>query len=372
MHLIPPLLATLVLAGCLHSASEQSPPTTNSEPASGRVTVAEGTRPIGVPYVAGNRIYGITGDEADEELAAAANTLLIGTLAPAAVPEPGSEAAVAYNSWRKDRPVIRLRNLDRDEEAILDVGAYSVAWRRDGALAYFKALEPKLDTKNIKRYLGHVVVRASRAAPPRRWTARAGRYVVAAWAGERLLAYRLGESWPDLLVLDGRGRERVLARAAALVAVSPDGEEAFVSAYGATPPVVRVLDLADGEELGRLEVRAAPPRSEAVRWIVEAGSWTGDLVVAESNVGLLVFGVSGNDIVLEQALAFSRFPLGVFEPHLVDDRTIVAWGQLEQLPRQAVPDAVALQCNRFTRRCVQGERVSSANGPRLVYNPSRP
>jgi hypothetical protein len=172
-------------------------------------------------------------------------------------------------------------------------------------------------------------------------------------------------------VLDGRGRERVVARATALVAVSPDGEQAFVSTYDATPPVVRILDLTDGEELGRLEVRAAPPKSEPVRWIIEAGSWEGNLVAAESSAGILVFNV-GEGIVLEQALGFTGFPLGLFEPRLADDRTIIAWGQLEELPRQAIPDAVVVQCDRLTRRCTQGERVSAGEGPRLVYNPSRP
>src|SRR5918992_1249745 len=191
---------------------------------------------------------------------------------------------------------------------------------------------------------------------------------LAAWAGDRVLAYRIGPSWPDLLVLDGPRRRRVLARAGALVAVSPDGRRAFVSTYGASPPVVRVLDLESGEELARRTVTR-------LRWLTESGSWSGDVVAATASAGVAVFRVRARSIVLEQVLGFtaSGVSLGPFEPRLdATRRRIVAWAELEPRPRQAIAQAVLVECDRVALRCFRGAVASATAPPRPVYNPSRP
>ena len=357
------LLGTLLLASCLHGGEEERGASAQ-EPRSGQVTVAERPTDVDVPYVAGDRLYGLGTPDA-EKLAAPINTNLIATLSPAAVPAPRGRL-LAYNSWRGRRPVLRLRGLETGRDRVLDEGALSAAWSADGRLAYFKALKADLDMPET--YVGHVVVRRAPGAPPVRWTSKPGRYVVAAWSGDRVLAYRIGSSWPDLLAIDGKGGERLFAKAGALVAVSPDGRRAFVSTYGASPPVVRVIDVESGEELaGRTITR--------LRWLTESGSWSGDAVAATANAGVAVFRVSARSIVLEQVLGFaaSGFSLGPFEPRLDPTaRRIVAWAELEPRPRQALAQAALVECDRVTLRCVRAAVGNSAAPPRPVYNPSRP
>jgi hypothetical protein len=357
-------LLAAALAGCRHDEPEQRRQV--APPVSGPVTVVERPRAFGAAYAVGDRVYGLRPTR-EVKLGASINTTLIATLSPAAVPSPDGRL-LAYNAWRGRRPLVRVHELASRKDDVLDEGAMSLAWRADGALAYFKALAP--DVRDPKRYRGHVVVRAGarRDAPPVRWTRTPGRYLVAAWAGRRLLAYRIGSSWPDLLVADAPGRIRVLAKAGALVAVSPDGGSVFVSTYGASPPVVRVLDVATGRELAR---RVVTP----LRWVTESGSWAGNLVVAPANAGVAVFRVGARSIALEQALRFDAagFTVGPFEPR-VDSlgRRIVGWAELASRPRQAVPQAAVLDCDRAERRCAQTAPISSAIGVRLVYDPSRP
>ena len=325
-------------------------------------------------YLAGNQLYGLPGASSSDTLEAPMNTLLIALLAPAAVPAPDGADSLAYNSWGGKRPVIRLYDARGNEDVVLVDGAYSLAWRRDGALAYFKGRPRVVDPRAPKRYVGHVLVRASLDAHAVRWTSDPGRYVVAGWAGRSLLAYRLGSGWPDLLVLDGPGHTRALAKTSGLVAVNPEGRRAFVVRYGVEPPVVAVLDIVSGEETARLRLDEGPLTRE-LRFVTETGSWAGDAVAAAVTGGIAVFRVQRDSIVLEQVVRFdpAGFPLGVFEPQLAPSgRRFFGWTQRAQQPRQPVPETILLDCDRFTLRCRRSEPLSAAVGPRLVYNPSRP
>ena len=172
------LLVTVAGAACIH-ANEQ-PERVVSRPAeSGHVTVVDRPGRVTAPYVAGDRVYGVAGNAGPVKLASAINTTFYATLSPAAVPDRTGRRLV-YSAFHRKRPVVRLHDVDTNEDSIVDEGAFSVAWRSDGALAYFKGLEPAV--RNPRRYLGHVVVRASPSARPRRWTPAPARYVVAAWA----------------------------------------------------------------------------------------------------------------------------------------------------------------------------------------------
>ena len=356
-------VVAMLSAGCLHAGDgEQSTPRTG--PTVAPVTLANrGTSEAA--YVVDNRLFRPGGD-GPVKLAGAVNVNLGGNLAPVAVQNPAG-TAIVYTSWRGRRPVLRLRDERTGVDSVLEEGAHSAAWDRAGRLAYFKATRP--DFGDPRRYLGHVVVRTSRARPPRAWTPRAGRYVVAGWARGMVVAYRLGTGFPDLVVLDGPGRERVLARGSALVALSPDGARAFVSRYGVTPPLVRVLDVASGGEIARLGV----DRGTAA-YVVESGSWVGDRVFATSTTGVVVFRVTATGIAVERVLRTEhQFPGGIGETRAVGDRgRVVTFGELPSQPREAVPRAALVECDVETFRCVRVAVASSAAPPRPIYNPSRP
>jgi hypothetical protein len=329
--------------------------------------VVESKPAVDAVWVAGDRIYGLGGRRDPEKLAAPVSAALVGTLSPAVVSDPSGAGVLAYNSWRAKRPVIRLRELATSRESLLDEGAVSLAWRQDGALAYFKALQPEFG--DARRFTGHVVVRRSREAPPISWTREPGRYVVAAWARKRLLVYRIGKRWPDLLVLDGPARARVLTRAGALVAVSPDGGRAFVAKYGSSPPRVQVIDIARGDA-----VASWAARGRAIRWLTEAGSWSGENVAVTASPGIAVFRVRSRRIDLEQVVRLPRdaFSAGVREPRFGHGGRLVASAELTSRPREPIARAVVVECDRLRLRCEQAPSVSSALGPHLVYNPSRP
>ena len=358
------LTACLGLVGCLHRDDTRKESGDREAAARGEtLTVGPGPQ-AEAAWVAENRIRLAEGRTVT--LGAATNATLIATLAPLAVPNEAA-TAIAYNSWRGRRPTVRVRDLATRRDAVLDEGAHSVAWGGNGSFAYFKALRP--DLRDPRRYLGHVVVRRSERAGAQAWTARPGRYVVAAWARGRVLFYRLGARFPDLLVLDRPGRQRVLARESALVALSPDGRRAFVSRYRESPPLVRVLEVATGAELARSRVPA-----HRARYVVESGSWVGERVFAATTTGLAIFRVARGTIALEQVVrGGSTFPLGLLEPRAAPDgRRVVAWGELQPLPRQPLPRAALVECDRVTLRCVRAAVGPSVAPPRPVYNPSRP
>jgi hypothetical protein len=357
------VLTGLAAGGCLHADEKEADDDAAS--ASRRVRV-DSVSALNAAYVSGNRLYGFPNAGQPRRLAGAVNTTLFGTLSPAAVPDRGRRRLV-YTSWQGRRPLLRLHDLGGGD-LIVAQGAYSAAWRRDGALAHFQALKPDVASlQAIRRYVGHVVVRRSPRAERVRWTRTAARYVVAAWARDRLLVYRVTRSWPELLVLDGPGRLRLLAKAGALVALSPDGRRAFVGTYGTSPAVLRVLTVADGRERARA-------RFGRLRWVVESGSWARDRVVAATSAGIAAFRVAEAEIELERVLALdSRFSAALGEPQSdASGERVVTSVELASRPRQAIPSAVVVQCNLSERRCAAGPEVPSAPGPRLVYNPSRP
>ena len=355
-------LVAVTLSGCRAGEDEvERPQAEGAQSDSARVVTGSVGR--SVPYVLGNRLYGIG---AEVRLRSAARAPLAGMLTPVAVAAPDG-GTVVYNAWRGRRPLLRLYDVGRKQDSVLDDGAFSVAWRSDGALAYVKAVRP--DVGDPRLYVGHVVVRKTSGSAPSRWTTRPGRYVVAAWAGRSVLAYRLGAGWPDLLAVDGPGRVRVLSKASALVALSADGRRAFVSRYGSSPPVVAVVDVESGAELARRRVRRP-----AIGFVLESGAWTGDLVVAPVSGGVGVFRVGGGGIALEQVLRLGgdAAPAALLEPRIDRSGRIVAWGELPAGARQAVTGAAAYACDRVELRCVRFAQGTADRPPRPVYNPSRP
>lgn len=349
------LAAALVSAGCGASRIEERP-------------TPERGQPPGL-FTVGNRLHGLPG-RSPVRLAAPPVTPLAGWMSPAAAPSPDGHY-VAYNVWRKLRsdeptrswddqgiepgdplaaPQIRLVDLDLGQDQLLVDGAYSVAWRADGALAYARGIARAY--RAFVPYETELVVRA-RDGTEQRWSAEPAQFVAVAWAGNNLIAYRIGAGeHVDTLVFTGPTQERLLVEGGTLVALSPDGSQAFVEEGAASGrPRARVVDVATGETLAALRVRDG---------LSYAGDWTRDLIVSRSRTGLVVFRVRDESIAVVQELAVDQ---GAREPRFADPtgRQIVAL-------RDAQQGAVFLRCERATRRCSQLE----SDPGRLVYNPSRP
>jgi hypothetical protein len=369
-------LAVLVLAlaatGC---GSADEPPVLVGTPS-----------PHGI-YSVGATVFGL--GDGPVRLASPPVAPLAGWLTPAAVPSPDGRY-LAYNSWlelRRDdpglswsdqgidpgdplaTPSLRLYDTRSATEGLLDEGAFSLAWRSDGALAYFKGAER--DYRAGVRYVGDIVVRASLEAEPEAWTSERARYIVAAWAGDRLIAYRESEGEAlDVLVLDGPRHMRVLAADSALVAISPDGRRAFVEQGPAQGrPSVRVVDVVTGKVRGTLDLTRIDP---AVGWVGYAGDWLGDRIVASSVSGLAVFRVRGRSIALERSIRAGAPSLA--EPRFTDPsgRHVTAWASSPGV-------AAFLECDSLSGRCTRLVPLPRARGVhgfpawrRPLYNPSRP
>ena len=346
---------------------------------------APAARPPAI-FTVGKSLFGMPG-HARASLAAAPVTPLGGWLTPAAVPSPDGRF-VAYNTWRELReddpalswedqgisrgdplatPSIRLHDFETGADEPYAVGAFSVAWRADGAIAYFKGA--RRDYRAGVPYVGHILVRASIRGTARRWTETTDRYIVAGWAGSTLLAYREHEGEAlDLVALDGPGEVRVLAANVGLVAISPDGTQALVE-HGpeSGPPRVDLIGVGNGTQLASLDLTTVDP---AVGVVSYAGDWEDDLVVAPATAGLAVFRISGRHIALVRTVRVTGG--GVAEPRFESGSRLTGW-------TSSAAGGAFVDCDRVTGRCGRAVPLPTARGVnryptwrRPVYNPSRP
>lgn len=339
-------------------------------------------------YSVGSRALGLRGGPA--QLESPPVTPLAGWLTPAGVPSPDGRY-LAYNTWDELRPddpalswadqgikpgdplatpSIRVHDSSTGRDELLADGAFSIAWRPDGRVAYFKGTER--DYRAAVRYVGDVLVRATVEAEAEVWSRVRGRYIVVAWAGETLLAYREREGEAlDVIAFDGPGQMRVLARDSALVAVSPDGRQAFVERGPAQGrPSVSVLDVASGRVAATLDLTTVDP---AVGTVSYSGDWLGRRVVAPSASGLAVFRVGRAGISLEQTMRVG-VEQGVAEPRFADatGRRVAAWTTRGR-------GGVFLDCELTSAACQEIVPLPAARGAqgfppwrRPLYNPSRP
>ena len=370
--LLPAVVLTLAAAAC------GSAPEPEEQHAS--------ARPHGI-YAVGAHVFGLRGKRA-VELAGPPVAPLAGWLTPAGAPSPDGRY-LAYNAWKQLRrddpalswadqgiepgdrlatPSIRLYESASGEDVLLEDGAFSLAWRADGALAYFKGAER--DYRAGISYIGDVFVRQTPVAQPVKWSPGRARYVVVGWAGDTLIGYREREGEAlDVVAFDEPGRMRILARDSGLVAISPDGHRAFVEQGPAQGrPNVRILDIAGASVVARLELTRVDPGVGTVGY---AGDWRGDRVVASSASGLALFHVSPNAIRLERAIRIQA--PGLAEPRFSDaDRHVIAWASTRR-------GGVLVDCERMTARCERFRPLPDAHGVhgfpvwrRNLYNPSRP
>lgn len=378
--------ATLV-AGCGAFSTENDAPAAtrraSSDTARATVLSAAAEDPP-TPFVTDRTLLGVRA-RAVVPLQEAASPALFGWTSPLAVPSPDQQR-VAYSAWQDlvtidpdksfshqgiatgdpiGRPSIRIVDLDTERDRLVEDGAFSIAWRADGAFAYVKG-DPSDFRANVP-YESNIVVRDSVGAQPHVWTTTRGRYLIAGWARDTLLAYEMHEGEElDLLAFSGPGRRRLLASDASLVAISPDGTQALVSdGSGAT----RLLDAESGLEVARLD----EPASLSLSY---GGSWAGERIVAETAGGLVVLRASRSGLAVERTLALPRkaLPMGVHEPQFADaaGSRVVAWAPVRGDGGRAHGRLYEyVDCDVADATCSVGpprtDRVFSQ-----TYNPSRP
>jgi hypothetical protein len=338
------------------------------------------------PYVFGDRVYR---NGREQRLAQTLIAPFLGPYEHLAIASPDG-GSLAYHTWqgrlRGSGPsLVRVHDLTTDRNEILVRGAHSFAWRRDGAVAYMRALRPRYAPS--ARYptvtVGHVEVRPSPRGPARRWTRQATGYVVRAWAGRTLLvevrpSLLLSADQPDagIYALDGPGRMRRLP-ITDLTAISPD-ERRVVGQWrqGDGPSrTLQLVDVSTGRSLGQADT----PNSA----VIGSGDWRGDAIVAVSSLGsrnsLLLLRTAGDRLVVGDSFRLderagltgyhgAHFHLPLF---LSDDEVVVGVTSVEQDERNS--KVRFLTCDLEQRRCRSGRSLEPlTRWAALLTNPSRP
>jgi hypothetical protein len=324
----------------------------------------------------------VDGEGARRELGASVSGAMMGPLSPVAVASADGKL-IAYNTWQELKrvdgeqsfsaqgigqgdalgvPSLRVFDL-HGKDVLLARGAYSAAWRHDGAIAFVEGVDPLY--RAGREYTGQVLVRSGIHGRDATWTNDPAHYVVYAWAGDRLLFYRIGfGEKTELLVADGASKIRSLADGTA-IAVSPDASRVAVLSEDATN--VRVLDIASGREQAWIDVTTTTP---SLRWVAYSGSWVGEHIVAPANAGLAVFHVGSGSLTLEQVLSLDRaeFPAGVQEPRFVDDAANEIAASADVPPADGNKGGVSflLQCNRVARTCERSDPAPAKEWLRSV------
>jgi hypothetical protein len=349
-------------------------------PRTGPLSVRAGLKKPPGAVVRGSTMVDAKGQRS--ELGASVSGAMMGPLSPVAV-SWGDGPLVAYNTWQELKPVdpdqsfsaqgiaaadplgvpsLRIHD-GQGNDFVLARGAYSAAWRHDGAIAFVEGVDPVF--RAGRTYTGRVVVRGGVHGRDVAWASDPAHYVVYAWAGERLLFYRIGlGEKTELLVADAPGQIRTLAEGSA-IAVSPDAERVAVLSEDATS--VRILDVATGREQSWIDVTTATP---PLRWVAYSGSWVGDQIVAPASAGLAVFHVGPDELTLQQvpSLDHGEFPAGVQEPRFVDEAGNEIAASADVPPANGNSGGVSflLQCDRAARTCERSEPAPAKDWLRTV------
>ena len=379
-RLVWAIAVLLVTSGCGGGTNDRAHPASGGAARFDRVALPERTGAVGRPHIAGALVRESPGGY-DSTLGERIFAPLVGELSPTASRSPDGRWLL-YSSWRDaagvdyrrlrrgdavGEPALRLRDERTGEERVYARGADSFAWREDGAVGYAQAVEPVY--RSGEQFDGHVYVRETPFARAERWTDRAGRYIVVAWAGRRLIAYEqaFGENL-DVLVFEHPGEPRVLARDAAVVAVEPSGARLLLER--GERMLVELVDVAGGQTLAALALDAEGPGPVAY-----GGDWAGDLVLAPGDGRLVVFRVSErHDVGVEQVIGFEAKALkagGLGAVRFLDDagsRIVAVVRVVEPLTLEQVEagrdevdapgSAFLVSCDRSTLACHRSGRFS--------------
>jgi hypothetical protein len=317
---------------------------------------------------------------------------LTGSLVPVAV-AADDESVVAYSSWHqlaqlavdtpgqglKDgdpvgRPSIRVYDASSDKDKLVANGAYAPALSVDGRLAFVKGDDAIV--RQNREYTGKVMVGSARGGTFSSWTRDSARYFPYAWAGDSLLVYRARpqSEGTDLYVFTGPDESRLLAPNAFAIALSPDGARVLVTVDRQVVEVVRIADGAiessftlDGPGVAGYDSASTPHA------LMYAGSWSGDRIVANSDVGLVV--LNAKDGLRIESVFKTPFAHGVTEPTFVDDSTVVGWANLEPVAVSKTDEPAythaLVSCDLATASCAQSASQPARSWTRWVTNPSR-
>lgn len=335
----------------------------------------------------------------DEVIAA-----LTGSLSPVAV-ESADGNAVVYSAWHQlshpdpgavgqglsqgdaiGNPSIRLYNGSTGQDILIASGAYSPALSRDNHIAFVRGDESTV-RQNVD-YNGQVVVStlntATAEAPlseteTQSWTTESARYFIYGWAGSTLIVYKsLPESEAaDVYGFTGPDSGRLIAPNALVVAMSPDGTRLLITVERRMVEVVRVADGAVEASMALDGDNVAPDDSSTTpHAIMFSGSWYGDRVAANSDMGLVILNVQ-DGIHIESIFSTPGFATGITEPILLDDSHVIGWAELGSLPapntvnEETAYDNALVACDLTAHSCDVAPASPARSWARWVANPSR-
>ena len=352
------------------------------------------TLPGAAPYVLGQTLY--RAGKEPQHLAAPLRASLLGQDATLVVSSPDGRR-LAYHSWRgrlHGVPLLLVHDTVTGADRLLARGAQTLAWSRDGRIAYLKADRVRYDERN-GAYVGRVMVQTLNGVPVA-WTRRSGGYQVLAWARDQLLVavrpcyfpncHRDPE--PGVYVLSRAGRLRPL-HLASLMALSPDGRYAFGRydlAPGQDSPsvFVRLVDVARGRVLDTLDLTRRA-RQAGLRGLLpgelNTASWRAHEIVGAwlgRDSALVFFGVRGRRLRVEQlvrvpaAVLPGRYAIDFGAPAFTNrgTRRVVVLVRASTVGDREF--AAVLACDRRARHCVRGGMIPARNWFAVVSNPSRP
>lgn len=352
--------AAIAKAGTLRVAPQVTPPPSGS-------SWFRGSK-IAVAHAAGttNAVIGGT-----EEILGP----LTASLVPVAVrSEDGS--TVAYSTWQQlgprgvasatgtplGRPSLRVFASAEGRDLRTIVGAHAPTLSPDGRLAFLEGKDPivRMNTP----YIGQVMVGNPQDPAFEPWTTEPARYLPYGWAAGTLLVYKgIPESeGSDIYAFSGPGVPRLLAPSAAIVAISPDGLQVLVATDDRALEVIRVADGAvtaslrlDGLGVAAIDSTTTP------HYVQYSGSWLGDRVVANSDLGLILLAVPAGTIRIETILATPDLPHGIVEPTFVDAAHVRGWADITISTLNASPneepgyDNALVSCDLDLLTCTRGE-----------------
>ena len=142
---------------------------------------------------------------------------------------------------------------------------------------------------------------------------------------------------------------------------------------------VEVIRIADGAIEASLALDGAgvatPDSPTTPHALMYSGSWSGDRVVANSDVGVVVLNVR-DGLRIESVMATPAFANGIAEPVFAGDATILGWANIGVGAGAGKKDEPAynqalVECTLASKSCSVGAPSPARSWNRWISNPSR-